>query len=241
MSSGVLTTALIVALCGGPEGAAAVRPQGVAEPADALASLEEEQAELFARVAPSVVLLVRDGASGSGFAVGPDGLVLTNAHVVGEAEEIGVRLSDGRYGQGRVVARATGSLDLALVRIPFHDVPPLTAGDPWALRAGAFAATVGHGGGAAWTFSTGLVANPRPLGDGAPLLLAQMALRPGSSGGPLVDRRGRAIGVIVAGTRDAAGVTFAIRIDAAASAFPELGAWVAAGPQARAGRMVTVR
>jgi S1-C subfamily serine protease len=229
MVPAALTTLTMMALLGATDPAA--RP-GVAEgrpgPANALASLEEEQSSLFARVAPSVVLLVRDGASGSGFVVGPDGLVLTNAHVVGEAQEVAVQLSDGRYGRGRVVARATGPLDLALVQIPFHDVPPLPAGEPAALRAGAYAATVGHGGGAAWTFSTGLIANPHPLGDGAPMLLAQMALRPGSSGGPLVDRRGRAVGIVTAGTRDASGVTFAIRADAAAAAFPQLAPWIAA-------------
>ena len=61
-----------------------------------------------------------------------------------------------------------------------------------------------------------------------------MALRPGSSGGPLVDRLGRAIAVVTAGTRDASGVTFAIRIDAAVAAFPQLQPWAASavrGPQ----------
>ena len=227
MAPSVFTVIAMAALAAGP--APVTGPARRAE-SPSLASLEAEQSSLFARVAPSVVLLVRDGASGSGFVVGPGGLVLTNAHVVGEADEVNVQLSDGRYGRGRVVARATGALDLALVRIPFEDVPPLPAGDPGALRSGTFAATVGHGGGAAWTFSTGLIANPRPLGDGAPLILAQMALRPGSSGGPLVDRLGRAVAVVTAGTRDASGVTFAIRIDAAAAAFPQLAAWSAPPP-----------
>lgn len=231
MIPGALISIAVAALvAAGPDPAAVTGLQARAEGSPSLASLEAEQSSLFARVAPSVVLLVRDGASGSGFAVGSGGLVLTNAHVVGEAEEVAVQLSDGRYGRGRVVARATGALDLALVRIPFDDVPPLVAGAADALRAGTFAATVGHGGGAAWTFSTGLIANPRPLGDGAPMLLAQMALRPGSSGGPLVDRLGRAVGVVTAGTRDASGVTFAIRIDAAASAFPQLAAWISKPP-----------
>lgn len=194
-------------------------------PGDAIASFEAEQSGLFAQVAPSVVLIYGEGTSGSGFVVGPDGLVLTNAHVVGEGAEVAVQLFDGRYGRGRVIARATGALDLALVRIPFADVPPIPVGEPGAVRAGMYAATVGHGGGAAWSLSTGLVANPRPLGDGAPLLLAQMALRPGSSGGPLVDRRGRVVAVVTAGTRDASGVTFGIRIEAAAEAFPQLAAW----------------
>src|SRR5574341_1247292 len=163
--------------------AAADPPQasaGARAGSPALASLEAEQSSLFSAVAPSVVLIVRDGVSGSGFVVGEEGLVLTNAHVVGDAPEVAVRLLDGRHGRGRVVARATGNLDLALVEIPFRDVPPLAPAAPDEARAGTFAATVGHGGGAAWTFSTGLVANPSPVGSGAPLLLAQMALRPGS-------------------------------------------------------------
>jgi S1-C subfamily serine protease len=219
--------ALLSAAVPGGESAEARPDEG-----PALARLEAEQSGLFSQVAPSVVLLVRDGASGSGFVVSADGLVLTNAHVVGEADEVAVQLFDGRHGRGRVVARASGALDLALVRLPFAGLTPLPAGKPSAVHAGMFAATVGHGGGAAWTFSTGLVANPRPLGDGAPLLLAQMALRPGSSGGPLVDRMGRAVAVVTAGTRDASGVTFAIRIDAAALAFPQLAAWLAPSPGA---------
>jgi hypothetical protein len=62
-----------------------------------------------------------------------------------------------------------------------------------------------------------------------------MALRPGSSGGPLVDRRGRAVAVVTAGTKNASGVTFAIRIDAAARAFPQLAGWVSAPPAVAAG------
>lgn len=230
MIPGASAKVLLSLLCAATAGGEAAQPRPDEEPA--LARLEAEQSGLFSQVAPSVVLLVRDGASGSGFVVSRDGLVLTNAHVVGEADEISVQLLDGRHGRGRVVARATGALDLALVQLPFEGVPPLPAGQPSSVLAGMFAATVGHGGGAAWTFSTGLVANPRPLGDGAPMLLAQMALRPGSSGGPLVDRLGRAVAVVTAGTRDASGVTFAIRIDAAARAFPQLAAWLAPAPGA---------
>src|SRR6266704_1332981 len=208
------------------EPAAGEREVACAEPLDGLAGQEAELSGLFARVAPSVVLLAREGASGSGFVVGDGGLVLTNVHVVGEAHEVTVQLADGRRGMGQVLARSTGALDLALVRAPFDDLPPLAEGDPGALRTGTFAATVGHGGGAAWSLSTGLIANPRPLGDGAPLLLAQMALRPGSSGGPLVDRLGRVVAVVTAGTRDSSGVTFAVRIDAAVAAFPQLAAWI---------------
>jgi S1-C subfamily serine protease len=225
MTPGILTAIAASLLSALAEPAAGVGAVAIAEFPGALSSLETEQASLFARVAPSVVLIMRDGASGSGFVVGRDGLVLTNAHVVGDGDEVSVQLVDGRRGPGHVVARATGALDLALVRAPFADLTPLVAGDPDALRAGTFAATVGHGGGAAWTFSTGLVANPRPLGDGAPIILAQMALRPGSSGGPIVDRLGRAVAVVTTGTRDASGVTFAIRVDAAVAAFPQLEQW----------------
>jgi S1-C subfamily serine protease len=237
MLTGVITAIAGSLIVAGASGAAVGRNDPVGQPPTALSSLETEQATLFARVAPSVVLLMRDGASGSGFIVGRDGLVLTNAHVVGEGDEVTVQLSDGRAGTGRVIARATGALDLALVRVPFTDLPPLAAGDASALRAGTFAATVGHGGGAAWTFSTGLVANPRPLGDSSPVVLAQMALRPGSSGGPLVDRLGRAVAIVTAGTRDASGVTFAIRVDAAVRAFPQLEGWAYA-PASRSGKVV---
>jgi S1-C subfamily serine protease len=198
----------------------------------ALSLLERELSLLYVRAAPSVVLVVSGTASGSGFAVGGGGLVVTSAHVVGEERQVRVQTLDGRSATGTVVAKAPSPLDVALVETPFDDLPPLEPAPEAEARAGSFAATIGHGGGAGWSFSTGLVANPRPLGDGAPLVLAQLALRPGSSGGPLLDRQGRVLGVVAAGTRDASGVTYAVRIDAVRAALPRLEGWTFARREA---------
>ncbi len=201
--------------------AAAARAEPPAPPDDAAAitGLEQAHQELFARVAPSVVLLTRGGASGSGFFV-RDRLVLTNRHVAGEAGAIDVFLADGRHARGEVVESA-GGLDLALVEVPLA-APVLALGDPGSLREGSFAAAVGLGAGAGWTFATGIISHARPLGEGSPLLQAQLPLRRGSSGAPLVDARGRAVGIVTSGALDAAGFAFAIRADAAVRAFPRL-------------------
>lgn len=185
--------------------------------ADSISSLEAEQTALYDRVAPSVALLSRPGASGTGFLVA-DGLLVTNAHVVGDARTIDVRFDDGRTVRGEVVRRAERGLDLALVRVPPVDRPALALAAAGSLRPGSFVATVGHGGGNASTFAIGFVASPRPLGEDVPLLQAQLPVRPGSSGAPVVDRAGRVVAVVAAGAQDASGLVFAIRADAAARA-----------------------
>lgn len=184
---------------------------------DPLELLEREQEEVFGRAAPAVVLITREGGSGSGFFVTSDGLVLTNLHVVGGAGRVRVVLSDGRILEGAVVERAAEGVDLALVRVPVADAPVLPLGGTGTLRVGAWAASVGHGGGTAWTFTAGMISNLRSLG-GRPFIQVQMPLRPGASGGPLLDRQGRAVGVITAGTRDVEGISFAIPADAARAA-----------------------
>lgn len=188
----------------------------VASP-DLLELLERGQEEVFGRAAPAVVLITREGGSGSGFFVARDGLVLTNGHVVGAAIRVRVALSDGRILDGAVVERAPEGVDLALVRVPVADAPVLPLGGSGSLRVGSWAASVGHGGGAAWTFTAGMISNLLPLG-GRSFIQVQMPLRPGASGGPLIDRRGRAVGVITAGTREVEGISFAIPAETAVAA-----------------------
>jgi S1-C subfamily serine protease len=198
----------------------AARPSDASDP---IAELERRQEALFARVAPSVVLVSGRDGSGSGFFVRTDGLVLTSAHVIGDGSRLSVQVADGRILPGKVVARAGGALDLALVRVPLSDTPALELADTAGLRPGSFAASVGNGAGSGWTFSIGMVANVHPVGSGAPMIQAQLPLRAGSSGAPLIDRDGHVVAIVVAGAREAGGIAFGIRADAAIAAFPMFG------------------
>lgn len=205
-----------------PEPHRGLASRGAEGDADPLAALEHRQQTLFDRIAPSVAYLNRGDAFGSGFFVAP-GQILTNAHVVGAKETVQVVLHDGRRVEGRVLERGKGDLDLALVEVPVQDVPalPLSA---QGLRIGGWVASVGHGYGGIWTFTTGMVSNVYPLDGGRPVFQTQIPLNPGASGGPVFDRQGRVVGVVTAGIEEAQGINFAIRADVAFDALARLAA-----------------
>lgn len=183
--------------------------------ADALAAVEARQQEIFDRIAPSVVFITAEGGFGSGFFVAADGLVLTNRHVVGKVPEVSVILHDGRTVAGQVVERAANEIDLALVRVPVENVPALSLEVPGDLRIGSWVASVGHARGGAWAFNVGLVSNIYPVGSDRPVFQTQIPLAPGSSGGPVVDKGGRVVGIVTAGIEGAGAINFAIRSDVA--------------------------
>lgn len=182
---------------------------GFAAAADPVAAIENHQQALYRRTAPSVVFISNQVGFGSGFIVREDGLILTNAHVVGSRTEVDVVRLDGTTVKGTVVEKAD-KLDLALIDIPGSGMPTIPmAADPDAVRVGAWAASVGHGRGGIWTFTTGMVSN-RYQDDGVTVFQTQIPVNPGNSGGPIVDRAGTVIGIVTAGMVDAQAINFAI-------------------------------
>lgn len=179
--------------------------------ASPLADLEREQQALYRSAAPSVVFLSHDDGFGSGFLVSADGLILTNAHVVADHDTMQVVLSDGRTLEGVVRARAE-KLDLALVDLPGLGYPvlPLST-EPDAVQVGAWAASIGHGRGGIWTYTTGMVSN-RYADRGTTVFQTQIPVNPGNSGGPVLDRSGAVIGVVTSKLRDAESINFAIPV-----------------------------
>ena len=182
---------------------------------DPVKDLEQFQQRLFEQAAPSVVYISAREGFGSGFFVGPNGLILTNAHVVGKANTVDVVTHDGRKLKGTVVERAAEDVDLALVEVAAGKFPILELRGPEELRVGSWVASVGHGMGGVWTFTTGMVSNIYPADSGRQVFQTQIPLNPGNSGGPVMDRQGRAVGVVTAGIVESNAINFAIRGDVA--------------------------
>jgi S1-C subfamily serine protease len=209
-----VTLALAVLLCLG----AAPAEEGQ----DPLAQVELQQQRLFERVAPAVVFITNGKSFGSGFFVSSDGLILTNEHVVAGSESVRVVLHDGRKVTAKVLERGGDQVDVALLKAPLMDSPALPLSGLAEIRVGSWVGSVGHGRGAVWTFNSGMVSNIYPDGEKRPLFQTQIPLNPGSSGGPIFDRHGRTVGLVVAGIENASSLNFGIAMDLAILALPGL-------------------
>ena len=163
-------------------------------------------------------------ASGSGFLIRQDGFLVTNAHVVSDAERIQVKLSDGRRFEGRLVG-LDERVDLALVKIEATGLPVADLGDSNRLRVGELVLALGHPFGLEQTVSFGIVSRKgAPLDVAAPgfdFIQTDAAINPGNSGGPLVSMAGEVIGVNSMAARNGS-IGFAIPINLVKGLLPQL-------------------
>lgn len=157
---------------------------------------------------------------GSGFIISSDGYILTNAHVVEDADEILVRLADKREYRAQVVGADSRS-DVALIRIEAKNLPRIILGDPSRLKVGEWVLAIGSPFGFEQTVTAGIVsAKDRSLPDEnfVPFIQTDVAINPGNSGGPLFNLRGEVVGInsqIYSRTGGFMGLSFAIPIDVA--------------------------
>ncbi len=164
---------------------------------------------------------------GSGFILSEDGYILTNAHVLDDADEVTVRLTDKREFKARVVGTDPRT-DVGLLKIDAKALPTVRIGNPASLKVGEWVVAIGSPFGFENSVTAGIVsAVGRSLPDESlvPFIQTDVAINPGNSGGPLFDLEGEVVGInsqIYSRTGGYMGLSFAIPIDLAIKVSDEL-------------------
>ena len=183
----------------------------------------EEFFERFFRNAPQSPHKQR--SLGSGFIISQDGYILTNDHVVDGADEIKVKLSDGREFTGEIRG-LDPKLDLALIKIDAgEDLPVARLGDSEEIKVGEWVMAIGNPFGLEQTVTVGIVsAKGRVIGAGPydDFIQTDASINPGNSGGPLFNMQGEVIGINTAIVAQGQGIGFAIPVNMAKQIIPQL-------------------
>src|SRR5918994_578682 len=164
---------------------------------------------------------------GSGFIVSADGYILTNAHVVENADEVTVRTTDRREYTAKVVG-VDAQTDVAVLKIEAKNLPSVRLGDPSKLRPGEWVVAIGSPFGFENSVTAGIVSatsRAMPGGNYTPFIQTDVAVNPGNSGGPLFNLDGEVVGInsqIYSRTGGYMGVSFAIPIDVASNVKDQL-------------------
>ncbi len=167
---------------------------------------------------------LRRQGGGSGFIISADGLIVTNSHVVEDADEVLVKLTDSREYKAKVIGSDKRS-DVAVIKIDAKDLPAVKIGNPDRLRVGEWVAAIGQPLGFESTLTSGIVsAKSRAsrggdsTGDLVPFIQHDAAVNPGNSGGPLFNMRGEVVAInsmIATVSGGFQGISFAVPIDLA--------------------------
>jgi serine protease Do len=165
---------------------------------------------------------------GSGFIISADGYILTNNHVVGQAEKVLVKLLDGREFTAKIVGTDPPT-DVAVIKIDAAKLPVLPLGDSDSIDVGEWVLALGNPFGLSHTLTAGIVsAKGRShvgIADYEDFIQTDAAINPGNSGGPLIDLEGRVVGIntaIYSQTGGSMGIGFAIPVNMAKNIYTQL-------------------
>lgn len=192
---------------------------------------DEEMQDFFRRFFPRTphgpMQEIPTRGAGSGFIVSNDGYILTNAHVVRNADEVEVKLIDKRKFTAKVVGTDSRT-DIAVLKIPAGNLPTVKLGDPAKLRVGEAVAAIGSPFGFENSVTAGIVSakgRTLPAESYVPYIQTDVPINPGNSGGPLFNMKGEVVGVnsqIYSRSGGYQGVSFAIPIDIAMEVVEQL-------------------
>jgi S1-C subfamily serine protease len=186
---------------------------------------------IYAAASPGVVLVVTEDALGSGSLITPEGLIITNLHVVGNNRQVGVIVKPRREGavitkadiRSATVVRRDQVADLALLQLDMaaSNLPTIALGSMDEVEVGADVHAIGHPTGEAWTYTKGIVSQVRQnykwkaedgIAHNALVIQTQTPINPGNSGGPLLSDRGDLVG-INSFKGEGEGLNFAVSVD----------------------------
>lgn len=174
------------------------KPSGEGSIAHAESAAENratEWAEIVARIQPAVVVIKTDEGLASGFIIKPNGIIVTNYHVVANAKAMVVKFQSGEEYKSVYLLSSDPINDLAFIKIEAVDLPIIPLGNSNDVQVGEDVLLVGAPQGLEHTVSSGLISGIR-LDEGVRILQTSAAASPGSSGGPLLNRKGEAVGVM---------------------------------------------
>jgi hypothetical protein len=174
-------------------------------------------AQIARRVSPSVVVIrgKTDAGDvlGSGFLVSRDGEIVTNLHVIKDMKSAIVQTATGEVFDSLSVLATDERRDIAVVKIAGFDLPVLTLGNSDDLTVGDPVVIVGSPRGLEGTVTAGILSSVRDTGEGFKILQTDAAVNPGNSGGPLVNHKGQAVGVVSFKLRSAEGLGFGVPVN----------------------------
>jgi len=165
------------------------RPQSTTE------NRATEWAEIVAHSRPAVVVIETDKGLASGFIIKPDGIIVTNYHVVANAKAMAVKFPSGEVYRNVYLLSSDPIDDLAFLKIEAVDLTTIPLGNSNDVQVGEEVLLVGAPQGLEQTVSNGLISGTR-IDEGVRVLQTSAAASPGSSGGPLLNRKGEAVGVM---------------------------------------------
>ena len=183
--------------------------------------------DFFRRFAPRVPRDQEERSLGSGFIISSDGYILTNAHVVDDADTVTVRLTDKREFKAKVIG-ADRRADVALIKIKAHDLPKVVLGDPSKLKVGEWVVAIGSPFGFDNSVTAGIVSakgRSLPGENYVPFIQTDAAVNPGNSGGPLFNMKGEVVGInsqIYTRSGGYMGLSFSIPINVAMNVADQL-------------------